>query len=395
MLIGIDATRAARPERTGTENYAYHLIRSLLALDTAHQFRLYYAQPPPAGLFDSRAESHVLRPPRLWTHLGLGVEMLRHPPDVLFVPAHVLPLAHPRRSVVTIHDLGHHYFPAAHTAAQRRYLEWSIRFAVRHAFHIIAVSQATRDDLVRLYGADAQHITVVHHGVEPATLSSSQPAPSQPTLAAPKQPVPAPAAPKQPVPAPAAPSQPVPGLSPRLAAKLHLPPRYVIAIGTVQPRKNYARLIAAFALLALPREEAALVIVGKLGWSSAEIEAQAARAGVILTGHVSDADKQALLAGARAYALPSLYEGFGMPILEAQSAGIPVVTSSTSSCPEVAGNGALLVNPLDSPAIAQALRRVLSDDVLRRDLIAKGLANAAKFSWERCAQETLAVLEAV
>ena len=170
MLIGIDASRAARSERTGTENYAWHLIRGLLALYSPHRFRLYYAQPPPAGLFDSRAGTHstssaaqsgasgsepraetrVLPPPRLWTHLGLGTEMLRHPPDVLFVPAHVLPLIHPRCSVVTIHDLGHHYFPGAHTFAQRRYLEWSTRFAVRRAARIIAVSRSARDDLIRL-----------------------------------------------------------------------------------------------------------------------------------------------------------------------------------------------------------------------------------------------------
>jgi glycosyltransferase involved in cell wall biosynthesis len=361
MLIGIDASRAARPERTGTENYAYHLIRSLLAQNTAHQYRLYFSQPPPAGLFDSRAEARVIRVPRLWTHLGLGTEMLRRPPELLFVPAHVLPLAHPRHSVVTIHDLGHHYFPEAHTAAQCRYLEWSTRFAVRHSARLIAVSQATKDDLLKLYGAEARKVTVVHHGVDNESGSTSQPA-SRDTE--------------------------------QLAARLGLPRRYIIAIGTVQPRKNYARLIAAYASLGLARAELALVIVGKPGWNSAEIEAQAAQAGVILAGHVSDEEKAALLAGASAYALPSLYEGFGMPILEAQAAGVPVITSSTSSCPEVAGDGALLVDPLDTQAIAQALRSVLADVALRRGLIAKGIANAAKFSWERCARESLAVLEA-
>jgi len=359
MLIGIDASRAARRERTGTENYAYHLIRSLLARNTAHQFRLYFSKPPPAGLFDSRAEARVIRVPRFWTHLGLGPEMLRRPPALLFVPAHVLPLAHPPHSVVTIHDLGHHYFPEAHTVAQRRYLEWSTRFAVRHAARLIAVSQATKDDLLKLYGAEARKVTVVHHGVDNE---------------------------------PGSPSQPASHVTEPLAARLSLPPRYIIAIGTVQPRKNYARLIAAYASLGLARDEMALLIMGKPGWHYAEIEAQAAQAGVILAGHVSDEDKAALLAGA--YALPSLYEGFGMPILEAQAAGVPVISSSTSSCPEVAGEGALLVDPLDTQAIAQALRRLLTDEALRRDLIAKGFANAAKFSWARCARETLAVLEA-
>lgn len=365
MLIGIDASRAARPERTGTENYAYHLIRSLLAQATAHQYRLYFSQPPPAGLFDSRAEARVIRVPRLWTHLGLGSEMLRRPPALLFVPAHVLPLAHPRRSVVTIHDLGYRYFPEAHTAAQRCYLEWSTRFAVRHATRLIAVSQATKNDLLKLYGAETLKVTVVHHG-----LNSEAGTPSRGANHA----------------------------TERLAARFGLPRRYIIAIGTVQPRKNYARLIAAYASLGLARDETALVIVGKPGWNSAQIEAQAAQVNatvhVILAGRVSDEDKFALLAGATAYALPSLYEGFGMPILEAQAAGVPVITSSTSSCPEVAGDGALLVDPLDTQAIAQSLRRVLADEPLRRALIAKGFANAAQFSWQRCARESLAVLEA-
>ena len=380
MLIGIDATRAARPERTGTENYAYHLIRHLLALEsgssdqTPHQYRLYFQQPPPAGLFDSldnpRVASRVIGVPRLWTHLGLGLEMLRRAPDVLFVPAHVLPFVHPRRSVVTIHDLGHRYFPDAHTATQRAYLEWSTRFAVRYASRLIAVSHATKDDLVKLYGADERKVTVVHHGVSnvPSPTSHVRNA-RQPTL--------------------------------DIGHVTRDVKRYIIAIGTIQPRKNYARLIAAFASLNLPRNEVALVIIGKVGWHSDDIVRLAKKEGVILTGHVSDEEKCALLADATAFALPSLYEGFGMPILEAQAAGVPVITSNTSSCPEVAGapstgsghGGALLVDPRDTHAIADAMRRVLDDDVLRQSLIANGFANVAKFSWEKCARETLSVLE--
>jgi glycosyltransferase involved in cell wall biosynthesis len=372
MLIGIDASRAARPERTGTENYAFHLIRQLLAQDTPHHYRLYFSQPPPAGLFDSRAEARVIRMPRLWTHLGLGAEILLRPPDLLFVPAHVLPLAHPRHNVVTIHDLGYRYFPEAHTTAQRRYLEWSTRFAVRSSTRLIAVSQVTKDDLVNFYDADARKVTVVQHGVSneanPKLQNTQSQTKNQVTIF------------NNPVLA-------------RVAERLGLPQRYIIAIGTVQPRKNYGRLIGAFASLGLPRSETALVIVGRPGWNSAAIEAQAAQAGVILAGHVSEDENAALLAGASAYALPSLYEGFGMPILEAQAAGVPVITSNTSSCPEVAGDGALLVDPLDTTAIARAIRRVLDDEPLRRTLIDSGFANAAKFSWERCARETLSVLE--
>src|SRR5512143_18406 len=165
MLIGIDASRAARPRRTGTENYALQVIRRM-AGEGAQCCRLYVQAPPPRGLFPAGAEVRVIGMPRLWTHIGLGWETRRRPPDVLFVPAHVLPLIAPKRTVVTIHDLGHRYFPEAHTAAQRAYLEWSTRRAVRHATRLIAVSRATRDDLVRLYGADERRIRVVHHGVD-------------------------------------------------------------------------------------------------------------------------------------------------------------------------------------------------------------------------------------
>ncbi|MBI1802595.1 MAG: glycosyltransferase family 4 protein [Chloroflexi bacterium] len=355
MLIGIDASRAARPQRTGSETYALEVIRGLLALGAPHQYRLYLQEPPPAGLFDARAEMRVIGPPRLWTHLGLSAEMLRLPPDVLFVPAHVLPIAHPPRSVMTVHDLGYRYFPEAHSAAQRLYLDGSTRFAVHQARRLIAVSHATKDDLVKHYGADERRVAVVHHGVR---------------------------------------ARPPGGPGTAVAARYDLPQQYIIAVGTLQPRKNYARLIEAFASLNVPRRALALVIVGKTGWQAGALEAQARRAGVVLTGHLPDEDKWALLGGATLFALPSLYEGFGMPILEAQAAGVPVLTSSTSSCPEVAGEGALAVNPLDTEAIAQAISRLLDDAALRQALIAKGYENARRFSWERCARETLRVLTA-
>src|SRR5439155_9698323 len=354
MLIGIDASRATRAERTGTENYALHLIQALLALDHANAYRLYVQQPPPAGLFASQAEVRHINVLRLWTLLGLSAEMLRAAPDVLFVPAHVLPLARPRRSVVTVHDLGYHYFPEAHTRAQRAYLAWSTRGAVRHASRLIAVSQATKDDLVRLYGADAQRVDVVHHGVDRAQGTGDR------------------------------------GQFEQLRARLQLPERYILSIGTIQPRKNYGRLIEAFS--SLDCAGVGLVIAGKAGWQAGPIVAQARRADVILAGHVSEDEKVALLAHASVFALPSLYEGFGMPILEAQAAGVPVVTSNTSSCPEVAGNGALLVDPLDTRAIAAALKQALADESLRNQLRARANANVARFSWEKCARQTLDVL---
>ena len=169
MLIGIDASRAVAARRTGTETYSLRLICNLISLGTGHRFRLYTNGQPPAGLFggDLAAANVELRSipfPRLWTHLRLSAEMAVRPPDVLFVPAHVLPLIHPRRSVVTVHDLGYLAYPEAHKTGDRRYLDWSTRWNARRAKIVIADSAATQADLIRAYGVDERKIRVIHLG---------------------------------------------------------------------------------------------------------------------------------------------------------------------------------------------------------------------------------------
>ena len=178
MLIGIDASRAAIAQRTGTEVYSLYLIRALLEIGTAHRFRLYFNAPPPPGLIPEAAhnERRVMPFPRLWTHLRLSWEMLRRPPGLLFVPAHVLPLWRPRRTVVTIHDLGYLFFPQAHTARRRLELHLSTAWNARAASRIIAVSQATKDDLLRRYRIPAERVRVVHHGVAPRFRPTEDPA---------------------------------------------------------------------------------------------------------------------------------------------------------------------------------------------------------------------------
>jgi glycosyltransferase involved in cell wall biosynthesis len=169
MLIGIDASRAVVARRTGTETYSLRLICNLMALGTGHRLRLYTNGQPPAGLFvgDLAAANVELRSipfPRLWTHLRLSAEMAVRPPTVLFVPAHVLPLIHPRRSVVTVHDLGYLAYPEAHKTGDRRYLDWSTRWNARCATAVIADSAATKADLIRACGVDERKIRVIHLG---------------------------------------------------------------------------------------------------------------------------------------------------------------------------------------------------------------------------------------
>jgi hypothetical protein len=152
VLIGVDASRVTRPRRTGTENYSLHVLRQLLAQDERNAYRLYLSRPLADGLLPSgpRTSRRLIQLPRLWTQVGLSTEMLVSPPDVLFVPSHVLPLVTPPRSVVVVYDVGHRYFPRAHRVTEWLYVEWAIRRHVRVATRLLTISEATRRDLVRL-----------------------------------------------------------------------------------------------------------------------------------------------------------------------------------------------------------------------------------------------------
>jgi glycosyltransferase involved in cell wall biosynthesis len=352
MHIGVDASRATVARRTGTESYALNLIRAMLRAGSAHQFTLYFRDAPPPGLFDGH--HHVIPFPRLWSHVRLAWDLLaaKRKPDVLFVPAHVLPIVHPLPSVVTIHDLGYRYFPEAHPLGQRLYLDWSTHFSARAATHIIADSRATAQDLTRFYNIPAGKITVIYPGRD-ETLTRIDPAP--------------------------------------VRAKYGLPENYLLHVGTLQPRKNLIRLIEA--VTRHPSPVTSLVLAGRAGWLSAPIGALAKERGVRLLDYAPDEDLAGLYSGAAAFVFPSLYEGFGFPVLEALACGTPVICSNTSSLPEVAGDAALLVDPLDIHALASAIDRVLNDAELRSTLRARGLEQIEKFSWGKAARETLAVLE--
>jgi glycosyltransferase involved in cell wall biosynthesis len=372
--------------RTGTEHYSYELLAGLARRDRGTRYTLYCNQPP--AVLPPLGSNFALRRmpfPRLWTHARLSAELLAHPPDALFVPAHVLPLGAPlrqgMRTVVTIHDLGYLRFPEAHTPAHRLYLRLSTLWSARAATRLIAVSAATRDDLIRLAGVQPAKIAVIHHGLsqrfqpveDPAVIKAAQ-------------------------------------------ARYGIKPPYFFYVGTIQPRKNLARLIEAFADLGVggwgvggggggtpppnpysPTSNPQLVIAGKRGWLTGPIERRAAELGVAarvhFAGYVAGDDLPALLSGSLAFVFPSLYEGFGMPVLEAMACGAPVLTSTTSSLPEVAGAAALLADPTDTASIAAGLARLAADAGLRAELRVRGLVRAAEFTWDRCAEQTLAVIK--
>jgi glycosyltransferase involved in cell wall biosynthesis len=356
MHLAIDASRVTVARRTGTERYALNLIRAMLRQNTAHRLSLYFRDPPAPGLFPDlpAVARHVTPFPRLWTHWRLARELARRPrPDLLFVPAHVVPLICPVPAVVTVHDLGFRYFPGAHPWAQRQYLDLSTRYSTRAAIRVIADSQATRRDLQREYGVPEGKIRVVYPGRDEA-LQRVDPA--------------------------------------AVRARYHLPETYILHVGTLQPRKNLVRLMEAVDTLPA---DVGLVLAGRPGWLAGPLlraaEARAPRVRVL--SFVPEEDLAGLYSGATVFAFPSLYEGFGFPVLEAMACGAPVVCSEAASLPEVAGEAAMRVNPLDTSALARALRQVLADPGLRARLAAAGYDQITRFSWERAARETWAVLE--
>ncbi|MHB1356577.1 MAG: glycosyltransferase family 4 protein [Anaerolineae bacterium] len=369
MLIGIDASRAALPQRTGTENYSLYLIRALLELGTEHHFRLYFNHAPAPDLFSTseQVEQRIMPFPRLWTHLRLAFETALHPPDVLFVPSHVLPLVHPRCCVVTIHDLGYLYYAQAHTRFQRWYLDWSTRYNARAARRIIADSQATSNDLQKRYHVDRSKIVVAY----PAGASGLQPITDTDVLL-------------------------------DCQRRYRTGAQYLLYLGSIQPRKNLPTLIRSFGMAVkegtIP-STIRLVLAGKQGWLREDLEGIARDLGIcdrfILTGYVPDADLAGLLSGALAYILPSYYEGFGLPVLEAMACGTPVICSNVSSLPEVAGDAAVLFDPRSVEALTQAITSICSDPLLRQSLSQRGLQRVRTFSWQACARSVLHVLETV
>ncbi len=365
LVFGVDASRALSTIPTGTEGYSYHLIHALATLASKlpwlqnAQIRLYFREAPTSysktwKSLPPSVEMRVLPFPRFWTHIRLSWETIQHPPDLLFIPAHVIPLIHPRRTLVTIHDLGYRYFPEAHPWQQRYYLDLSTRWNARGASHILADSHATRKALIQEYNTPAEKITVVYPGYDPTLQPVRDPA-----------------------------------ILKTVQQRYGISDPYILYLGRIQPRKNLVRLVGAFAQLASSHPTLSLILAGPTGWLAAPIRARVQNLRLAdrihFPGYIAEADKAALLSGARIFAFPSLYEGFGFPVLEAQACGVPVLTSNTTSLPEVAGDGALFVDPQDENTIAAGLRELLESTSLRQDIIQYGVENLERFSWQRTA----------
>jgi len=269
-------------------------------------------------------------------------------------PAAVPPIRDGQRLVVTVHDLAFERFPELLPRRWRWLYRAGLRAAIKRAHAIVVPSLSTAGDLLARTSIDADR---VHITPLAPSLAGSDEEPAEALL------------------------------------RLGVTSPYVLSVGTVEPRKNLLRLVRAYRQVA-PEIPHALVLAGPPGWQSAELEAELLRTGpgsIVRTGHVSDPDLDALYRGADAFAYPSLYEGFGLPVIEAMARGVATVTSNTSSLPEVAGDAALLVDPEDVGEIADALARVLTDAALAEDLRRRGRERAAAFSWDATARATLDV----
>lgn len=356
MRIAIDASRCTVPRVTGTENYAIQLIRALIRLNTTHHLTLYFRDQPRPDLFPSSplVNYRVIPFRRMWTHLRFAAALWQDKPDVTFVSAHTLPFFFPGRAIATVHDLGFKYFPQAHPTPQRLYLDWTTRYSASRANLILADSQATANDLQKFYGTSSSKIRVVYSGVDKPLVTDI----------------------------------------PSVRRKYNLPERYFLFIGTLQPRKNIARLVQAYALWRKqhPNDSTALVLAGGQGWLYDPAWVSGVE-GVQLTGYIDDADKGALYAGALALVFPSLYEGFGFPVLEAMSCDTPVIASRTSSLPELVGDAGLLVDSLNVEAIAAAMSQVSGDENLRQSLREHGAQQVQKFTWDTAAKQLLDAVE--
>jgi glycosyltransferase involved in cell wall biosynthesis len=365
MVIGIDASRISKEDKTGTENYSLNLIKAIAAIDRKNHYVLYFNNIPRFfEISQPNFSAKVISAPRFWTQGRLAFECFIRPPDVLFVPAHTIPvIRRPRlKTVVTVHDLGAEFLAEYHKFPQKLYLNWSTKYVAEHATHIISVSKSTKKDLMKIMKVPAKRISVVYEAVNKKIYYPR----NQEEVN-------------------------------RVRLKYGLKKDYFLYVGTIQPRKNLPRLIEAFSKSGLKNTD--LVLAGSQGWLVDEInkapETFNISEHVRFLGYVDNDDVAALYSGAVGLTFPSLYEGFGLPILEAFACECPALTSKIGAMAEIAGDSALLVNPHDVDDITSGLKKLAKNKKISRELIQKGTRRVSNFDWEESARETVKVFKKI
>jgi len=368
MVIAIDGYEANVANRVGIGRYAYEILHHIYKLhrDTV-QFRVYIPNPPLPDMPKETAwwQYRVVGPKKLWTFLGLPRALIHDTPqaDVVFTPTHYIPrfISIPR--IMSIMDCSYLRYPEMFRVKDRVQLTHWTRYSASHAEAIFTISEFSRNAIIQAYEVNPKKVVVTYPGL---------------TGKAPYM-----------------------GIDKKHSIAKH----YILSVGTIQPRKNYTRLIEAFSLFLQKNRQRFgiinLVIVGKKGWLYEEILAAPTKFGVEnrvkFLDFVPDSDLPALYKNALCFALPSLYEGFGLPVAEAMAQGCPVVVSKCSSLPEIAGKAGIYVDPESAESIANGLLSAVRQRNLMqgRSRIKRGLEQAAKFTWETAARQTLDILERV
>jgi glycosyltransferase involved in cell wall biosynthesis len=374
--------------KTGVERYLSSLLSAMMAQPLLPDERvlLYVSQIPKKGspllsreegsglefgILPSGWEWRVLSSKLPgWTHLRLSWEMFRHPPQILFVPAHEVPLYtySKTRVVATIHDVAFKYFPSAYEPVALRRQAWAVQHAIRYAKKIITVSETTSRDLEKFWRITFDRLRAI------PLATDLQPSPSYGGAGG--------------------------GINDALLRYRLTAGQYFFYLGRLESKKNIVTLIRAFVTFKQQLgigSPIKLVLAGKFGFGQAEIQSELKSAGddIIVLGFIPDADAAALLKGSLALCFPSLYEGFGLPILEAFAAGVPVIASNIPSSREVAANAAIFVDPNDTPGLVRAMQTILHEPQTRADLALRGTRRLADFSWQKTAQKTWEVLRSV
>ncbi len=391
IKIGIDGNEANTGKNVGIGEFASELLSQFEKFQISNfKFQIFLKSIPIDNLPAEREgwKYFVFGPKKLWTQIALPMKLfsMRKKPDVFFTPSHYAPRFSPVPTVISIMDLAYLRFPEYFAKRDLKQLTSWTEYSVKKAAHIITISNSSKNDIIKLYGVPESKVSVVYPGIK--QITSLEPH--------------------------------IYGMN-ELISKYHISENYILSVGTLQPRKNTARLIEAFAKVvklyssseAKRSREASradssrlrsnnnleLVIVGKKGWLYEEILSAPEKFGVAdrvkFLDFVPDDDLAELYKNAQFYVLPSLYEGFGLPVLEAMKYDCPVITSDISSLPEAAGDAALYVNPESVDDIAAKMGKLLEDKKLRQDLIKKGREQIKKFSWEKSAKETLEILKMV
>lgn len=368
MKIGIDASRYTTETATGVEWYSYHIINGLISESLKHEnteITLYSPREiniPKEFEHPRKVIKKILPFKRFWTLIKLSLEMRKNPPDVLFIPSHVLPLIRPDYSVITIHDVAFKYLKKSYSSHQYLYLDWSTKYAVKKAGKIIVPSQATKEDLIKLYNCPPDKIEVVYHGYKLPKKIDINDVPESLKLFG--------------------------------FGKDQFP--YIFFVGRLESKKNLGNLIEAFKIFTETKPEFRLVLAGKRGIGFEEIFKKVKKLNleekVIMPGYIEEIEKTYLYENCSLFAFPSLYEGFGFPILEAFSFNKPVLTSHVSCLPEVAGEAACYVDPFDPEDIARGLEKIISDKDYSKKLIDGGKERLNHFSWEKSVKQTFDVL---